>query len=148
MKRICNKNTVFAFVLSPDDFRPGANFISEPDWPLQVGLMKHPSGHSIAPHSHLVQNSPRVQPTQEFLLVICGKLEVDFFDESGRHIQTETLTQGDALFHIRGGHGFRFHESTQLIEVKSGPYLGRDKDKVPLQTGHLASFVLSGAVDK
>jgi len=133
MKTISRASVVYAFVLSATDFQSGAKFFSEPDWPLQVGLMALPSGHKIAAHAHLVQNSLRVQPTQEFLFVFSGNMEVDFFDESGQYLQTESVSKGEALFHIRGGHAFRFLEPTQLIEVKSGPYLGREKDKVVIE---------------
>lgn len=133
MKRLIYGKDVYALVLYDDDFQPGAKFVSEADWPLQVGLMTLPSGHAIAAHAHLLREGPQVQSAQEFLFVVSGKIEVDFFDETGRRFQTETLQQGQALFHIQGGHAFRFLEPTRLIEVKSGPYLGREKDKVLLE---------------
>lgn len=141
MRRAFYVNKTYALILSLDDFRSGAYFVSEAEWPLQVGLMTLPVGHSIPPHAHLPQENPLVQQTQEFLLVLSGKMEVDFFDETGRHFQTETLDQGNALFQIRGGHAFRFLEPTRLIEVKSGPYLGRHKDKVLLNINGSASDV-------
>src|SRR5690348_11744653 len=108
MKRLTRGREVYAFVLSADDFEPGAKFVSEVDWPLQVGLMTLPFGHTIAAHAHLLRDGPNVQPTQEFLFVVSGEMEVDFFDETGEHFQTETLRRGEILFHIRGGHAFRF----------------------------------------
>lgn len=132
-------------VLTSDDFQPGAKFISDSEWPLQVGLMVHLPGHTIPAHFHLPRPHPQNQPAQEFLLVMSGKMEVSFFDESGHHFQTETLEEGNALFHIRGGHAFRFLEPTRLIEVKSGPYWGRDKDKALLDTNGSAVPVRPGA---
>lgn len=141
MKRVAHATDLYAFIFSPDDFRPGARFFSESEWPLQVGLMTFPLGHSIAAHAHLLQSNPRPQPTQEFLLVASGKIEADFFTEGGQFLQTEILNKGCILFQIRGGHAFRFLEPTQLIEVKSGPYLGREKDKVLLNVDGSASPV-------
>jgi hypothetical protein len=145
MKRVAHATDLYAFIFSPEDFRPGAQFLSESEWPLQVGLLTFPSGHAIAAHAHLLQSHPRAQPTQEFLLVVNGQLEVDFFDESGQFLQTETLQQGNALFQIRGGHAFRFLEPTRLIEVKSGPYLGREKDKHLLDVKGSSSSVETAA---
>jgi hypothetical protein len=145
MRQASRDNMTYALILSADDFRPGAKFVSESDWPLQVGLLTFPSGHAIAAHAHLLQSHPRAQPTQEFLLVVNGQLEVDFFDESGQFLQTETLQQGNALFQIRGGHAFRFLEPTRLIEVKSGPYLGREKDKHLLDVKGSSSSVETAA---
>lgn len=144
MKRLTRGKDVYALVLSGDDFQPGAKFVSESDWPLQVGLMTLPAKHAIAPHAHLPRDNPRIQPTQEFLFVFSGKMEVDFFDETGQYFQTEVLRQGEILIHIRGGHAFRFPESTRLVEVKSGPYLGREKDKVFLQMQSSATSPVSG----
>lgn len=133
MRQAFRANKTYALILSADDFRPGARFVSEPEWGLQVGLLSFYVGHAIAAHAHLLRDSPKIQPTQEFLYVVSGKMEVDFFDEAGQRFHTETLQQGEILFHIRGGHAFRFIEATRLIEVKSGPYLGREKDKVLLE---------------
>lgn len=132
MKRIAQAADLYAFIFSLDDFRSGTQFVSESEWPLQVGLMTFPLGHAISAHVHLPQSNPRTQPTQEVLLVVSGKMEVDFFTEDWKPIQTETLNRGCILFQVRGGHAFRFLEPTQLIEVKSGPYQGREKDKVLL----------------
>lgn len=132
MKRLVRDNKTYAVLLSAEDFQPGAKFISEPEWRLQVGLLTLPAGHTIAAHTHLPKDACPLELTQEFLLVLRGKMEVDFFDETGQGFHTETMREGDALFHIRGGHAFRFFEETRLIEVKSGPYRGRENDKVLL----------------
>lgn len=95
--------------------------------------MSLPSGHAIAPHVHLAQESLCNTTTQEFLFVVNGKMEVAFFNDAGKRFHSEILLQGEALFHLRGGHAFRFLEPTRLIEVKSGPYRGREKDKVMLE---------------
>lgn len=132
MRRLIRNNKTYAVLVSPEDFQPGAKFISEPEWRLQVGLLTLPPGHTIAAHTHLSKDACPLESTQEFLLVVRGKMEVDFFDETGRGFHTETMRAGDALLHIRGGHAFRFSEETRLIEVKSGPYRGRENDKVML----------------
>jgi len=34
---------------------------------------------------------------------------------------------------LSGGHGFEFLEDTKMIEIKQGPYAGRDNDKIILE---------------
>lgn len=133
MRQVIHNNKTYALLLSPEDFQPGAKFVSEPEWRLQVGLLTLPRDHAIAAHTHLPKEARPLEPTQEFLLVVSGKMEVSFFDEAGEHFHTETVGPSEALFHIRGGHGFRFFEETRLIEIKSGPYQGRENDKVMLE---------------
>lgn len=139
MRQVIHNNKTYALLLFPEDFQPGAKFVSEPDWRLQVGLLTLPPDHAIAAHTHLPQEALPLESTQEFLLVVSGKMEVNFFDETGEPFHTETVRQGEALFHIRGGHAFRFFEQTRLIEVKSGPYRGREHDKVMLERPSLQS---------
>jgi len=39
---------------------------------------------------------------------------------------TRILEEGDILFLINGGHGFKMLEDSVLLEIKQGPYLGKD----------------------
>jgi hypothetical protein len=39
---------------------------------------------------------------------------------------------GDTIFFVAGGHGFTMLEDSKIIEVKQGPYFGKDKDKLML----------------
>src|SRR5690348_5400977 len=123
MRQVKSRDELYALVISPDDFSDGINFLSAEQWPFQLGLLVHGSGHSIAPHRHVAQPDRIVPQTQEFLLVVSGTMEVDFFDTDGRCFSTERLTSGEGLLHIQGGHGFRFLEKTRVIELKQGPYL-------------------------
>jgi hypothetical protein len=134
MRQVVHDNKTYALILSQEDFCSAAKFVSEPEWPLQVGLLRFPAAHMIAAHAHLRHDGCGPCLTQEFLLVISGSMEADFFNEVGKRFHTETINQGEALFHIQGGHAFRFGEEAKLFEVKSGPYLGRDKDKVYLDS--------------
>jgi len=129
VRQVKSGNDFYAIIVSPDDFSDGINFVSAEEWPFQLGLLMHGSGHSIAPHRHVAQPNRIVPQTQEFLLVVSGTMEVDFFDADGRCFRTERLTGGEGLLHIQGGHGFRFLEKTRVIELKQGPYLGREKEK-------------------
>jgi hypothetical protein len=138
MRQVIRNSLTYALILSLDDFQPGVKFVCEPEWSLQVGLLEWPRAHTISAHAHLPHNPGQVQH-QEFLFVVSGEVEVAFFDENGCRFQTEILAPGQALLQVRGGHGFRFLAETQLIEVKSGPYRGREKDKVAIKADPAAS---------
>ena|SRR5437762_1519661 len=129
LKRITSGNELLALIISPDDFVPGVNFVSEPAWPFQLGMLMHSEGHTISPHRHLLQPDRVIPSTQELLLVVSGQMEVDFYDSTENYCCTEVLQPGEALLHVQGGHGFRFPKTTQVIELKQGPYAGRAQDK-------------------
>jgi hypothetical protein len=133
MKRIEKDGEIIALIVdTAKDFQQGAHFISEQEWPLQLGLLAHPGGHSIPAHIHFARETNGKTYTQELLLLLSGKMDVDFYDSQGVLCRSETLTPGEALFQIQGGHGFRFQEPSRILEVKLGPYLGKDKDKRPI----------------
>jgi len=129
MRRIIFEGEIWAVIVTEEDFRPGVNFLTPPDWPFQLGVMVHPAGHVIRPHRHLEQPGRTVAVTQEFLWVVSGQMEVDFYDSAGSCFHTEKMIAGEALLHVKGGHGFRFSQPTRIVEVKQGPFSGRASDK-------------------
>ena len=90
--------------------------------------MKRPSGYVIPPHRHnLVLRE--VVLTQEVLMIKSGKVRVDFFDDDQNYLESSILVKGDVILLAAGGHGFEMLESSEMIEVKQGPYCG-ERDKV------------------
>lgn len=129
MKRVERNGHLYAMIITQEDFIPGINFISDPSWPLQLGLLTHDSGHEIPAHIHKQGNRGSTSDFQEFLYVTSGTMEVDVYDAEGEYLQTETLAAGEGLLQVQGGHGFRFPLAAKVLEVKQGPYSGRDSDK-------------------
>jgi hypothetical protein len=129
MRNIEHEGVLFAMIITPEDFKPGIHFVSPAEWPFQLGLLMHSVGHKITPHLHREQVNRVINTTQEFLLVVSGRIEVDFYDQQGTLFHTEVLCFGEALLHVQGGHGFRFLEPSRLLEIKQGPYAGRGEDK-------------------
>lgn len=111
------------------DFDPhGIQFLTEDAEPLQLGVMRRPKDHVIAPHTH--------KPTRrivdricEVLYVVEGRVEVTFFTEQREVVCVRELVAGDCVMLISGGHGFRVLEDCKMIEVKQGPYEGLHFDK-------------------
>lgn len=97
---------------------------------LQVATISLNKDEIIAAHKHL-ENIKKTETTQEFVLVIEGELEVDFYDTNDSLIKTTVLHEGDCFTTYRGGHSIKaLKEDTKLYEIKNGPYIGKDKDKV------------------
>ncbi|GAI41754.1 unnamed protein product, partial [marine sediment metagenome] len=67
--------------------------------------------------------------TQEVLFIKKGKVTVNFYTIDKKYITSRLLNAGDVIFLCSGGHGFKMLEDTEMIEVKQGPYSGRDTDK-------------------
>jgi hypothetical protein len=72
--------------------------------------------------------SREVHFTNEVLIVRSGLVQVDFFSEQRIYLCSRELSEGDIVLLIRGGHGFKMLQATEMVEIKQGPYAG-DLDK-------------------
>lgn len=113
---------------------PAGRFdISDPVEPLQISVIAAPAGTEYAAHRHISKPTPSEHVTQETWIVVRGRVEVRYFDIDGEPLGTAELEAGDCTITYRGGHGYRIlTDDARVYEVKSGPYLGHDKDKVAL----------------
>ncbi len=81
--------------------------------------------------------------------MVSGEMEVDFYDGDGSLFRSETLLPGEALLQIRGGHGFRFPASSQVLELKIGPYLGLIRIRAHRPDGcKVVTLQVQGAIPK
>lgn len=109
---------------------PGAEFFTDTDSPLQLGTLRRPRGFKVPPHRHVAVERT-VWRTQEVLFLCSGRMRVTVFNAHGHPVSEATLCPGDAVMFAAGGHAVEFLEDSEVIEVKGGPYLGRE-DKEPL----------------
>jgi len=56
-------------------------------------------------------------------------LQVDFYSDDQKYLDSRTLNSGDVILLIKGGHGFKVLDDLEMFEVKQGPYAG-DEDKI------------------
>lgn len=101
-------------------------FLTPDAAPLQVGFIVKSSNDTVPRHDHAPVER-RLTGTAEVLVVMKGEGEVDLYDENRRFLSTHPIGSGDVLVLLTGGHAFRFSEDTVLLEVKQGPYPGRDE---------------------
>jgi len=105
----------------------GIKFFTPDEFSQQLAYMNRPQGYIIQPHVH--NSVPReVQFTKEVLLIKSGKVRVDFYDDDQNYLESRVLYPGDVILLAFGGHGFEMLETSEMIEVKQGPYAG-DADK-------------------
>jgi hypothetical protein len=132
IEHIRDAHHLLAIILKAEYEPDSIEFLTTNDQSLQLGVMRRPRGHVIAPHIH--KPAPRtVQSTYEALFIARGRVEVTFFNEDRDVVATRELRQGDCVMLMAGGHGFRVLEDCKMIEVKQGPYSGTDFDKFRLE---------------
>ncbi len=103
-------------------------FFSPPDFSQQLGYIVYKKDGIIKAHSHKEVHR-KITLTQELLFIKKGRLVVNLYTPNKEYITSKELKVGDIIFLCAGGHEFKMFEDTEMIEVKQGPYSGRDDDK-------------------
>lgn len=133
MRTVRDKNKrEIAVVLGMFDYtgHKEKRFFSGVEDSIQIGSLFFAPGDSVQPHTHKDKTVSVVKPV-EVLLVLSGTVVAHIYDDGKEEIETITLHVGDILIQKRGGHGFEFDTGvgTRVLEVKCGPYYGKDSDK-------------------
>jgi mannose-6-phosphate isomerase-like protein (cupin superfamily) len=127
IKEIYNNKTLLAIIIPCRFKSEGIEFFTPNDYSQQLGYMNRKKGHVIEPHVHNPV-SREVHFTKEVLYIKSGKVRVDFYDNSQNYLESYVLNTGDFILLAFGGHGFEMLESSEIFEIKQGPYAG-DQDK-------------------
>ena len=121
------KDQLLGIIIKSTYEKEGITFFTPDDFSQQLGYMKREKGYVIEPHVHNPVTREVIW-TQEVLFVKSGKVRVDFYDDDKNYLESRILTTGDVVLLASGGHGFSMLETSEIIEVKQGPYSG-EKDK-------------------
>lgn len=62
--------------------------------------------------------------TQEVLVLLAGRLRVDFYAPEQTYLESRVLERHDAVLLVAGGHGFEVLTAVEMLEIKLGPYQG------------------------
>lgn len=126
---IRNRNNLLAIIVKSNyKQKEGIEFFTSAESTQQIGCIAHKAGTVIAAHVHN-KVKREVLYTHETLIIKSGKVRVDFYDDDKNYILSTEIEEGDVILFTEGGHGFKYIEDTQLIEIKQGPYL-KTEDKI------------------
>lgn len=134
IENIKNKNDLYAIIVrSKYRKKNGINFFTPDKLNLQCGFMKHKKNYVINPHLHQ-KRSNKVFYTSETLIILKGKVRIDFYDTKKKYLLSKILGAFDIIILIKGGHGFKILTNCEMIEVKQGPYMFlKDKEKFHME---------------
>src|SRR3989344_1584663 len=119
---------LLAIIIKSDYSGQVPEFFTPEHYPQQVGFILKKKGDVIKAHNHK-RIKREIDLTQEVLIIRKGRVEVTLYDGSNEHYDTRILEQGDIILLTGGGHRYFALEDLEMVEIKQGPYLGKD-DKV------------------
>ena len=106
-------------------------FFSEEDEILQCGVIVYKA--NLEPKFHLHHKVERnIKGTSESLFIVSGNGVLEVMEEEIGQIQQIHVSHGDLINLISGAHRILPEGENDLImiEVKNGPYVSRDADKL------------------
>jgi mannose-6-phosphate isomerase-like protein (cupin superfamily) len=121
--QILHKGAPLALILRAGYRADGIQFFTPDDFSQQLGYMNRPQGYVIPPHVHNPVTR-QVHFTKEVLFIKSGRIRVDFYDDDQTYLESRILETGDFVLLAYGGHGFEMLETSEIIEIKQGPYAG------------------------
>lgn len=127
-EEIGHQGKTIAIVLRNGFSAPASRFFSPADFSQQFGFLVHRQGHVIPAHFHK-KIQREITLTQEVLLIKKGEIRVNLYSNEQVFLTSRSLRAGDIIFLCSGGHGFSMVQDSEIVEVKQGPYSGRDSDK-------------------
>lgn len=117
-------------IIRQEDFITGRTDISGPYEFLQCAIMNMEHGKTFKPHKHIWKDGPRQIIAQESWVVLKGRVKCILYDLDDTILTEPVLSQGEASFTYEGGHNYEILEQgTRVMEYKTGPYQGQQKDK-------------------
>lgn len=117
--------------LSPEGVGSRVKFLTPPDLQQQLGIISHPKGYVVPPHTHNPIKRA-IEGTQEVLIIRSGRVQVLLYTSMGECVASRTLYPNDVILLVSGGHSLIMQEAATILEVKTGPYMGKEVDKLPL----------------
>jgi hypothetical protein len=127
-EEIGHQGNTIAIVLRNGYSTPASRFFSPADFSQQFGFLVHRKGHVIPAHFHK-KIQREIILTQEVLFIKKGEILVNLYSSEQVFLTSRLLRAGDIIFLCSGGHGFTMLQDCEIVEVKQGPYSGRDSDK-------------------
>lgn len=133
MKKIYSKvdpALLLHVILRKGEITLGKIELSDPKEFIQVMALRENKDRVYKAHKHAWKEGGKTL-TQESWIVVQGKLKGIYYDTDGTLIEEVVLESGDSSVTFYGGHNVQIlEEDTIFYEIKTGPYLGIEYDKV------------------
>ncbi len=127
VERVESDGKVLAIVVRAGFDNAGCTFATPNDFALQLGVHVREGNTEIKAHKHVSFKEIKELAAQEFFYVEKGKVEVGLYEED-KLFRKIVLNKGDMVV-LNCAHDVKFLEDTKMIELKQGPYRGKEVEK-------------------
>jgi len=128
VEKIYDQDVLQALVIRKNFDKEGLNFLTEDSRAFQLGIQNQKKGYFSAPHKHIPFKKLENLNVEELFYVIEGKLIVGLYKDNKEKIRDVELLPGDLII-LYQSHSNYCDKDTKFIELKQGPYRGKDNEK-------------------
>ncbi len=100
---------------------------------LQLAFLPLKKGQTFRAHKH-IQKAVAINGTSEAWVILKGRVKAILYDLDDSVLEEVELKQGDCsitICPVGAGHNYLcLEDNTLVVECKTGPYIGVEKDKV------------------
>lgn len=127
---IINNGELIFKKISIKDLPEGLSFFSNPQDFLQIGSWNYPSKKILQRHFHRLVNRS-INRTHEIIIVLEGSLKAQIYTLDKEFIKEVIINTLEVGIMLNCGHGYEIIEDgTKVIEIKNGPYMGPEIDRM------------------
>ncbi|HLD34192.1 MAG TPA: hypothetical protein VJB66_05670 [Candidatus Nanoarchaeia archaeon] len=126
IEKIIYDGNVLAIVVRHDFVPDKLSFPTPENFALQLGIHHRQKNDTVEAHGHVPFENVTI-PAQEFFYVVSGKVDVDIYHQRKKH-STVVLAAGDMIL-LNCVHAMKFAENSRIVEIKQGPYRGKENEK-------------------
>jgi hypothetical protein len=129
IKKVVDQGKLIAIIGSVEDMAIGNNFITDASLPMQLGVLRSDKG-KLQNHIHKIRNRQNKSISNEFHMVVKGKVIVSLFNDEKVLVAHNVLCPNMFCLLVNGGHGYEIlKDDTIMVEVKNGAFDGVEIDK-------------------
>ena len=111
----------------------GLAFFSNDNEFIQAGSWNYSRGKELLAHTHN-EVIRTISHTQEVIFIKSGSLVAYIYDSENNLVEEVEVCTDDILIMLAGGHGYKIlQDDTKVLEIKNGPYVGAELDRVRLK---------------
>ena len=108
--------------------KEGLTFVTDEQSPMQLGIHIQKKGFKAAPHCHTPFDLLKNVEVEEIFYIEKGRMRVDLYTREGKKVRSVECEKGDIIV-LSEGHSVECMEDTKFIEIKQGPYRGKEEKK-------------------
>ncbi len=127
-EKIIENGHLLAVIIRNKFCKEGCGFATPDEFPFQVGIHLSKADTHIKAHGHVPFKELKDLYPQEFFYVESGKVEIGLYTKDKKKHSKIILNKGDMIV-LNCAHELTFLEDTKMIELKQGPYRGKDEEK-------------------